>query len=105
MRTKVMNISQPVYNPEEGAFEAILRLFDAGQVHTYPVRLHAAPHAAFDHVAPGLKARALHDHHIAQIRDRSLHRAALHSRTGLAPAVNARQTRTELGRIGAQIAA
>jgi hypothetical protein len=105
MRINEMTLSQPIYNPEKGTFEAQARLTEAGAIYTYRVHFTATPHADFDYVTRGLKTRALHVHRHARSRDMRLHRAPVpsprHQPMSAAPA----RTGAELRRIGASIAA
>ncbi len=104
MRINEMTLSQPVYNPEKGAFEAQARLSESGRYFTYRVRFSAAPHAEFDYVVRGLKTQALHMHRHAQARDISLHRAPVRS-SRVGRLSDAYLTRAELRKIGVAPAA
>lgn len=62
MTSEILNLGEIRYNPEQGAFEALVRIFDAGEVYAYPVHIHAPLNADFDMIARGLtqKARKVH---------------------------------------------
>ncbi len=67
--TPIVTLSQPVYNPEAGRFEAKAHLREGGAVFSYSASLPAAPHAAFETVTRGLTAQVLKQH--GQGRDRT----------------------------------
>lgn len=103
MRINEMTLSQPVYNPENGAFEAQARLIESGANFTYRVQMIAAPHATFDVVTKGLKAQALAMHRHATKRTQKLQRAPVRAKPALL--ASAQMTGAERRRIGAFLAA
>ena len=62
MASEILNLGKIRYNPELGAFEALVRIFDAGEVYAYPVYLRAPLNAEFDVIARGLTQKARRAH-------------------------------------------
>ncbi|MEL6648227.1 MAG: hypothetical protein AAFQ05_11080 [Pseudomonadota bacterium] len=84
MRINEMTLTQPIYNPEVGAFEAEARLFEAGAVFSYRVSHVSAPHAEFDAVTRGLKGHALMQHRHSKERTQRLIRDTVRAATSRA---------------------
>lgn len=62
MQIEKIEFDQIRYNPEHGAFEALVKIHDAGETFTYPARLCAPIHAEFDRIARGLVQTAAQAH-------------------------------------------
>lgn len=62
MQSRPLNLGDIRYNPEQGAFEATIRLFDQGEVFAYPVQFRAPLTAGFKPVARGLMRKAQKAH-------------------------------------------
>jgi len=63
MQTDKIQFDDIRYNPERGAFEALVRLHDGGEVFSYPTHVHAPLHAEYEIIARGLTLAARDMHH------------------------------------------
>lgn len=70
MKTEKLQLERIRYNPECEAFEALVRIHDAGVTLSYPVHIFAPLHADFAVVARGLtrKAKVLHQSRDCDLR-------------------------------------
>lgn len=75
MRVEKLQFDDVRYNPELGAFEAVVHIDDHGHRYAYPARMMAPLTAGFAHVARGLTASALAAHRHAALREMRLRRA------------------------------
>lgn len=78
MKTARIQFDDIRYNPERGAFETLVRLYDDGQTYSYPCHVSAPLHAEFPMIARGLDEAARRAHRARnpglrslQVRDRS----------------------------------
>ena len=62
MTVDILNLGDIRYNPEQAAFETLVRILDDGDVFSYPVQLRAPLQADFDIIAHGLTQKARHAH-------------------------------------------
>jgi len=62
MKTEKLHLSDVRYNPEREAFEALVRIHDAGETFSYPCEVKAPLHAEFSLIARGLAKKAQHMH-------------------------------------------
>lgn len=62
MKIATIQFDDVRYNPERGAFEALVRLYDDGQTYSYPSHVCAPLHADFRVIARGLTEAARRAH-------------------------------------------
>ena len=62
MHTEKLHLDDIRYNPELGAFEALIRIHDAGTIYSYPVYAAAPLHAEFGFIARSLAEKAQRKH-------------------------------------------
>ena len=72
MQIEKLHLDDIRYNPENGAFEALVHIHDADARISYPVDLKAPLTAEFAHIAHGLstKAAEAHRNQTARLRSR-----------------------------------
>jgi hypothetical protein len=61
-----LRFDQIRYNPERGAFEALVHVHDDGDLFVYPAHVIAPLHADFSLIAQGLAQRAASRHRTAR---------------------------------------
>lgn len=66
MHIETLRISDVRYNPEHGAFEALVTIHDGTATYRYPAHVTAPLHAGFRLISRGLVARAVALHRSAR---------------------------------------
>lgn len=66
MTLEKLHLDQIRYNPERGAFEALVRIHDGGALYAYPAHVTAPLHADFALIAKGLAQKATAHHKAAR---------------------------------------
>ena len=104
MRIESLNIQNVRFNPEEGAFEALVGLTESGQSYSYPVQVKAPLNAEYGFVTKRLANRAKAMHRHAPVRRMRLRRASVPAEVSPRPDL-ARDGALALRHIGVGLAA